>query len=242
MGLKGHLTCLLRNVYAGEEATGRTGHGTMDWFQIWKQYIKAVYCHPAYLTYMQRRQWHPTPVLLPGKIPQMEEPGGLQSMGSRRVGHDWATRHTHECTYSSVSSPVLVQKSPPSNSRTFSFCKIGPNLLDLLNVLLAHSKIIIHREGQINQGTAMERTYCALRCVWSHWTHTMTCGVADRAHSTGEETKAGRGEVTCLRLPSWWKWQSRGSELDSVWFQVLSRSPGPPHQGDDREWQRQEAY
>ena len=33
----------------------------------------------------------PTPVLLPGKIPWMEEPGGLQSMGSLRVGHDWAT-------------------------------------------------------------------------------------------------------------------------------------------------------
>ena len=35
-----------------------------------KEYVKAVYCHPAYLTYMQstqRRQWHPTPVLLPGK-------------------------------------------------------------------------------------------------------------------------------------------------------------------------------
>ena len=38
-----------------------------------------------------RRQWHPTPVLLPGKIPWMEEPGRLQSMGSLRVGHDWAT-------------------------------------------------------------------------------------------------------------------------------------------------------
>ena len=39
----------------------------------------------------RRRQWHPTPVLLPGKIPWMEEPGRLQSMGSLRVGHDWAT-------------------------------------------------------------------------------------------------------------------------------------------------------
>ena len=38
-----------------------------------------------------RRQWHSTPVLLPGKIPWMEEPGGLQSMGSLRVGQDWAT-------------------------------------------------------------------------------------------------------------------------------------------------------
>ena len=35
------------------EATVRTGHGTTDWFQIGKEHIKAVCCHPAYLTYMQ---------------------------------------------------------------------------------------------------------------------------------------------------------------------------------------------
>ena len=34
MGLPDHLTCLLINLYAGQEATVRTGHGTMDWFQI----------------------------------------------------------------------------------------------------------------------------------------------------------------------------------------------------------------
>ena len=36
MGIPDHLTCLLRNVYAGQEATVRTGHRTMDWFQIGK--------------------------------------------------------------------------------------------------------------------------------------------------------------------------------------------------------------
>ena len=36
MGIPGHLTCLLRNLYAGQEATVRTGHGTIDWFQIGK--------------------------------------------------------------------------------------------------------------------------------------------------------------------------------------------------------------
>ena len=36
MGIPDHLTCLLRNLYAGEEATLRTGHGTTDWFQIGK--------------------------------------------------------------------------------------------------------------------------------------------------------------------------------------------------------------
>ena len=53
MGIPDLLTCLLRNLYAGQEATLRTGHGTTDWFEIGKEYIKAVYCHPAYLTYMQ---------------------------------------------------------------------------------------------------------------------------------------------------------------------------------------------
>ena len=45
-------TCLLRNLYAGQEATVRTGHGTMDWFHIGKG-VKAVYCHLIYLTYTQ---------------------------------------------------------------------------------------------------------------------------------------------------------------------------------------------
>ena len=53
MGIPDHLTCLLRNLYAGQEATVRTGHGTTDWFQIRKGVFKAIYCHPAYLPYMQ---------------------------------------------------------------------------------------------------------------------------------------------------------------------------------------------
>ena len=36
MGIPDHLTCLLRNLYAGQEATVRTGHGTTDWFQVGK--------------------------------------------------------------------------------------------------------------------------------------------------------------------------------------------------------------
>ena len=58
MGISDHLTCLLRNLYAGQEATIRTGHGTTDWFQIGKGVLyKAVYCHPAYLTSMQSTSW-----------------------------------------------------------------------------------------------------------------------------------------------------------------------------------------
>ena len=53
MGIPDHLTCLLRNLYADQEATVRTGHGITDWFQIEKEYIKAVYSHPDYLACMQ---------------------------------------------------------------------------------------------------------------------------------------------------------------------------------------------
>ena len=51
-GIPNHLTCLLRNLYSGQEATVRNFHGT-DWFKIGKGGDKAVYCHFAYLTYTQ---------------------------------------------------------------------------------------------------------------------------------------------------------------------------------------------
>ena len=53
MGIPDHLTCLLRNLYASQVAIIRIELGTIDWFQLGKEYIKAIYCHPAYLTYMQ---------------------------------------------------------------------------------------------------------------------------------------------------------------------------------------------
>ena len=53
MGIPDHLTCLLRNLYAGQEAAVRTEHGTKTGFKLGKEYIKAVYCRPVYLTYMQ---------------------------------------------------------------------------------------------------------------------------------------------------------------------------------------------
>ena len=57
MGIPDHLTCLLRNLYACQEATVRTEYGTIDGSKLGKEYIKAVYCHRAYLTYMQSTSW-----------------------------------------------------------------------------------------------------------------------------------------------------------------------------------------
>ena len=56
-GISDHLPCLLGNLYAGQEAAVRTGHGTKTGSKSGKEYIKAVYCHPACLTYMQSTLW-----------------------------------------------------------------------------------------------------------------------------------------------------------------------------------------
>ena len=59
MGILDHLTCLLRNLYAGQEETIKTGHGTMDWFQIGKGVCQGCILSPciSYLTYMQNTSY-----------------------------------------------------------------------------------------------------------------------------------------------------------------------------------------
>ena len=49
MGIPDHLTCLLSNLYTGQEATIRTLHGQLSGSKLEKEYIKAIYCHPVYL-------------------------------------------------------------------------------------------------------------------------------------------------------------------------------------------------
>ena len=75
MEIPNHLTCLLRNLYAGQEATVRTGHEQQTGSKSGKEYVKAIYCHPAYFTYMQGTScempgWikHKLESRLPGKI------------------------------------------------------------------------------------------------------------------------------------------------------------------------------
>ena len=50
MRIPGHLTCLLRNLYADEKAIVRTGHEQQTGSKLEKECVKAEYCHPAYLT------------------------------------------------------------------------------------------------------------------------------------------------------------------------------------------------
>ena len=119
MGIPDQLICLLRNLCAGQEVN-RTGHGTIDWFQIGKGvhqgYILSPWLLNLYAEYIMRNGWlteAQAGIKIAGrninnlryvgkkamathcnalawKIPWTEEPGRLQSMGSRRVGHNWS--------------------------------------------------------------------------------------------------------------------------------------------------------
>ena len=61
MGKPAHLTCLVRNLYAGQKATVRTGHGTTDWFQIGKGVRQGCILSPClfnlYAEYIMRNAW-----------------------------------------------------------------------------------------------------------------------------------------------------------------------------------------
>ena len=75
MGIPDHLTCLLRNLYAGQEVIVRTGHGTTDWFQIGKGVCQGCILSLCFLTYVQSTScempgWmkHKLESRLPGEI------------------------------------------------------------------------------------------------------------------------------------------------------------------------------
>ena len=75
MGIPDHLTCLLRNLYAGQEATVRTGHGTTDWFQIGKGVHQGCILPPClfnlYAEYIMRNSWlnkAQAEIKIPGEI------------------------------------------------------------------------------------------------------------------------------------------------------------------------------
>ena len=90
MGIPDHLTCLWRNLYAGQEATVRTGHGTTDWFQIGKGVRKGCILSPClfnlYAGYIMRNaglEEAQAGIKIAWRIPGMEEPGGVTQSRTR---------------------------------------------------------------------------------------------------------------------------------------------------------------
>jgi len=87
-GIPDHLTCLLRNLYAGQEATVRTGHETTDWFQIGKGVRQGCILSPCLFNLYAEKVMAPHSSTLAWKISWTEEPGRLLSVGSHRVGQN----------------------------------------------------------------------------------------------------------------------------------------------------------
>ena len=118
MGIPDHLTCLLRNFYAGQEARVRTAHGTTDWFQLGKGVHQAVYCHPAYLTSMQSTSWetldwnkHKLELRLLGEVYRWHHPYGRkwrtkEPLDERERGQKVSVKVNIQKTYFMASVPI----------------------------------------------------------------------------------------------------------------------------------------
>ena len=106
MGIPDHLNCLLRNLYAGQEAIVRTGHGKTDWFQIRKGVHQGCILSPClfnlYAEYIMRNAqsnaqkqcsnaWWTQVWASSGSWWWTGKPGVFQSIGLQKVRHDWAT-------------------------------------------------------------------------------------------------------------------------------------------------------
>ena len=102
MGIPDHLTCLLWKLYTDKEATVRTRHGVMDWFKIGKG-VQQNYILSSCLFHLNvsdftftfhfhvlEKEMASHSSVLAWRIPGTGERGGLPSMGSHRVGHDWS--------------------------------------------------------------------------------------------------------------------------------------------------------
>ena len=90
MRMPEHPTCSLRNLYAGQEATIRTGHGTTDWLQTGKGVHQGCILSPClfnscaeYLIRNWRSKWQPTPVFMPGKSHGPRSLGGYSPWGCK---------------------------------------------------------------------------------------------------------------------------------------------------------------
>ena len=81
---------------------------------MWETWVWSLGMIPGKILW--RRAWQPTAVFLPGESPKTEEPGGLQSIGSQRVGHDWATKQSTAHIPVRASQVALMVTNQPSNT------------------------------------------------------------------------------------------------------------------------------
>ena len=135
MGIPDHLTCLLRNLYAGQEATVRTGHGTTDWFQIGKGVYQGCILSPCLFNLYA--QWHPTPVLLPGNSHGRRSLEGCSPWGrwesdtTERLHFYFHPLKKEMATHSSVLTWRIPGTGEPGRLPSMGLHRVGHNWCDL---------------------------------------------------------------------------------------------------------------
>ena len=183
MGIPDHLTCLLRNLYAGQEATVRTRHGKMDWTvqslngsKLGKGYVRAVYCHPAYLTYIHSfvsgqttGREHTPPVNRkadwrftghgPAHQNKTQFPPQPLILHHQRTDRLKTTITENQPTWSHGPQPCLTQWN-------YEPCRVGPPKTD------GSWWRGLTKRGPLEKGMANHFSILALRTPWTVWNST----------------------------------------------------------------------
>ena len=141
MGISDHLTCLLRSLYAAQEATVRTGHEQQTGFKSGEEELKAVYCHDAYLTYMQSQSVSSVTQSCPTLCDPMNH-----STPGLPVHHklpEFTQTHVHRVCDAIQPSPPLSSPSPPDpnpsqHQRIFQWVNSSHEVAKLLEFQLQH--------------------------------------------------------------------------------------------------------
>ena len=108
MGILDHPTCLLRNMYAGQEATFRTLHEQLTGSKLGKEYVKAIYCHSAYLTSMQR-----TSCEMLGWMKHKLESGLVTEISKPQI---WRWYHSNSRKWRGTKGPLMKVKEETENT------------------------------------------------------------------------------------------------------------------------------
>ena len=145
------IECLLRNLYAGQETTVCTGHGTIDWFQIGKGVLQGCILSPCYITYMQSTSckmlgWmkHKLESRLPGEISITSD---MQMIPP--YGRNWRTKEPLEVKEESekVGWKLNIQKTKIMASGPITSWKIdGETVETVADFIFGGSKITVNSD------------------------------------------------------------------------------------------------
>ena len=158
-----------------------------------------------------RGKWQPTSVFLPGEYPWTEEPGGLQSPGSQRVGHDWTPTHSTQTWFPTTEPVICAFVLPRLSCNDFVMTSSQLEYYMITEVSLLWLQVIhVCTEHYIFQRLS---SHCYLGAVWVD-NHFPPLPVASKNLSPCPENSSELNSLACMRTP-----QNPTTSAHEAWWQ-----------------------